>query len=260
LDRLFSRGEKVVDKLLRPCVAEMVGTFLLTFIGGGAICTDSFLRLSGQPGIGLVGIALAHGIILAIAATAALNVSGGHINPAVTLTMLFFGRINGTRALWYIFSQLLGAVIAGFFLTIIFANTQVPNESALGTPHFAANLKKLFNRDVDLQLTALATLVELLLTFVLVFSIFGTAVDPRSPRIGGFGIGLAVLCGILVGGPLTGAAMNPARYFGTAVWEAGILQDFSRLGDCLVYILGPVIGAVLAGWVYTGYVMEEGQS
>jgi MIP family channel proteins len=247
-----------MDRLLRPCIVELLGTFLLTFIGGGAICTDAFLTLSGKPGVGLLGIAMAHGIALAIAVSAAMNISGGHINPAVTIAMLFLGKIDGKRALCYIFSQLMGAIIAGFFLTVIFGYTQVPNAASLGTPHFAENFKALFHRDADLQLTALATLVELILTFILVFAIFGTVVDPRAPRIGGFGVGLAIMIDILVGGPLTGAAMNPARYFGTAVWEAGILSDFSRLSDCYVYIVGPVLGAVLASWIYASYVVEPG--
>ncbi len=245
-----------MDKLLRPCVAELLATFLLTFIAGGAICTDAFLTLSGNQGIGVLGIAVAYGVVLAIAATATMNISGAHINPAVTIAMLFVGRVNTTRAFWFIVSQLLGAVIAGFFLTVIFGYTKVVSSAGLGTPH-VAGLGKLFNRELDMQLIALATLVELLLTFVLVFCIYGTAIDPRAPKIGGFGIGLAVMVDSLVGGPLTGAAMNPARYFGTALWEAGILSDFSRLSDCYIYIIGPVLGAILASWIYESYVMEE---
>jgi aquaporin Z len=247
----------IMDRLLRPCVAELIGTFILTFIGGGAICTDAFLTSSLKPGIGLLGIALANGIAFAIAVSATMNVSGGHINPAVTTAMLFLGKIDGKRAFCYILSQLMGAVIGGFFLTVIFGYTKVVADASLGTPHSSA-LAGLFNRDLDIQLIALATLIEMVLTFILVFAIFGTVVDPRAPKIGGFGVGLAIMIDILVGGPLTGAAMNPARYFGTALWEAGVRADFSRLSDCYIYIIGPVLGAVLASWIYSSWVMEPG--
>jgi aquaporin Z len=247
-----------MDRLLRPCIAELIGVFILTFIGGGAICTDAFLTASLKPGIGLLGIAVANGVALAIAVSATMNVSGGHINPAVTTAMLFLGKIDGKRAFCYIFSQLMGGIIAGFFLTVIFGFTKVvTSDVGLGTPH-AAPLAGLFNREVDVQLIALATLIEMVLTFILVFAVFGTVVDPRAPKIGGFGVGLAIMIDILVGGPLTGAAMNPARYFGTALWEAGVRADFSRLGDCYIYIVGPVLGAVLAAWIYSSWVMEPG--
>lgn len=250
-----------MDRLLRPCVAELIGTFILTFIGGGAICTNAFLTSSLQPGVGLLGIAVAHGIALAIAVSATMNVSGGHINPAVTTAMLFLGKIDAKRAFCYIFSQLMGGIIAGFFLTVIFGyTTVVTGPTGLGTPH-ASTLTTLFQgRELDVQLIALATLIEMVLTFILVFAIFGTVVDPRAPKIGGFGVGLAIMIDILVGGPLTGAAMNPARYFGTALWEAGVRSDFSRLSDCYIYIIGPVLGAVLAAWIYSSWVMEPGST
>src|SRR5690349_12421582 len=92
-------------------------------------------------------------------------------------------------------------------------------------------------------------LVEAVLTFFLLLAVFGTAVDPRAAKIGGFGIGLTVAVDILVGGPLTGAAMNPARVFGTAIaagfWDAH-----------WIYWVGPIAGAAFASWIYTRFLSK----
>jgi len=247
-----------MNRLYRSCVIELLGAFLLTFLSAGAICIDAFLFTSQQPGIGWLGIAIAHGIALTVAIALTMNTSGGFANPVVTIALLFVGRIDAKRALYYVISQMLGAIIAGFFLTVIFGYAgDVANSTGLGTPHSAEPLKKLFNRDMDLQLSALATLLELLVTFGLVITLFGMAIDRRAPKWGWIAIGLVSMAMILFVGPMTGAAMNPARYFGTGVWQAGILNDWGRLSDCYVYIIGPLLGAVLAAWIYTSYVMEE---
>jgi aquaporin Z len=200
---------------------------------------------------GLLGIALAQGIALALAVTATINISGGHINPAVTICQWVLGKIDTPQMVAYIVSQLLGGVIAGFFIVIIFHGSAAGSGgSPYGTPHV--------NKDLFLSgsnIMWMAALIELVLTFILVFTIFGTAIDPRAPKIGGFGIGLAITCDILVGGPLVGAAMNPARYFGLALWEAGIAGNAGPLSDFYVYIIGPVLGAILAGWIYTNFVL-----
>lgn len=226
-------------------VAEAIGTFALTFIGAGAILTTSFT--GGEPG--LVGIAIAHGLILAIVVSATMNISGGHINPAVTVAMLFTGRIKPPRALGYIVSQLVGAGIAGFILLAVFKSMGPEGAAAiadckLGTPALSG-----------LIAPWMGLIVEIVLTFLLVFAIFGTAVDPRAPKIGGFGIGLTVCADILMGGPLTGAAMNPARTFGTLLGGLGDTADL--WSQHWVYWLGPVTGALLAAFVYDKFIMEH---
>jgi MIP family channel proteins len=235
-----------MDKHLRPCIAELVGTFFLCFIGAGTICTNE----AAGGGSGLLGVAIAHGLALAIAVTATMNVSGGHLNPAVTITMWAFKRIDTDKALFYLVFQLLGGVIAGGLIVFIFGTSGPVTKAGYGTPHV----------NFDLLANSLATplptaiILEAILTFLLVFAIFGTAVDPRAPKVGGFGIGLTIAFDILLGGPLTGASMNPARTFGPGIWEAGIL-GFDRMRDHFVYWIGPIAGGILAGLVYTYYVL-----
>jgi len=184
--------------------------------------------------------------------SAAMNVSGGHINPAVTVAMLVTGRIKGGNAAAYIISQLIGATVAGLLLTLIFAGMKsgdvlVLTKAQLGTPTY---------NPAEISMGK-AMLIEAFLTFLLVFAIFGTAVDPRAPKIGGFGIGLTIACDILLGGPLTGASMNPSRTFGPGIVASmgGHLPSFWQQEP--VYWVGPIVGAVLAAFVYDAFIMEK---
>jgi aquaporin Z len=238
-----------MDKHLRPCIAELVGTFFLVFVGAGAICTDELLRQNGQSGAGLIGIAIAHGLALAVGITAAAAVSGGHLNPAVTITLWVYKKIDGDQAFFYVIFQLLGALVAGALLTVIFGALT----PSLGTPHM--NLAKLSSAS-GLRLMVLGIAIEIIMTFLLVMAVFATAIDPRAPKIGGFGVGLILTGCIFVGGPLTGAALNPARAFGTGAWE-GAITGFSAMSDQLVYWIGPIIGGILAGGIYLNYMAPE---
>jgi aquaporin Z len=223
--------------LMRKSMAEGAGTFMLTFIGAGSIVADALT----DGGVGLLGIAVAHGLALSIAVSATMNVSGGHINPAVTIAMLATRRIDPKGAGCYILAQMGGAIIAGVALQQIVS--RLPNSAAiidrshLGAPALATGVG-----------AGLGVFIEIILTALLVFAIFGTAVDPRAPRIGGFGIGLAITADILMGGPLTGAAMNPARAFGPAM-----ANQF--WGDQWIYWVGPIVGAVLAAFLYQAAIL-----
>lgn len=230
---------------------EMIGTFALTFIGAGAILTTTWT--GGQPG--LVGIALAHGLALAIAVSATMNVSGGHINPAVTLAMVVTGRIKSGPALAYIIAQCVGATIAGFLLAAIFGGL---GQGAAGiTGQAAIDASKLGTpaHDTTVISSGMALLVEALLTFLLLFAVFGTAVDPRAPHIGGWGIGLTVGMDILMGGPITGAAMNPARTIGTLI--GGGSANSSLWHQHWVYWIGPILGAVVAAMIYDLLILKR---
>lgn len=207
-------------------LAEVIGTFTLVFIGAGAVAVNSLFNGS----IGIVGIALAHGLALMSIVFAYGNISGAHVNPAVTISVWITKRMPTITSIKYILSQLVGASIAGFLLLIIFGLQGTAN---LGVP------------DLNLQVSIIpGIIIEAILTFFLVMTIFGSAVDKRSSgHHAGIAIGLVLTFDILMGGLLTGGAMNPARAFGPAIasgyWNTQI-----------VYWIGPIIGAIIAGLVY----------
>ena len=223
-----------MESYVKPAVAELVGTFAFFFIGAGAIVANSY---SGGA-VGLIGIALAHGLMLSIMISVFGATSGGHFNPAVTLGFLSTRRIKPDLAAVYIVAQLVGGTLSGLALRAVFPeNAWRP--AHLGTPYLAPGVS--FGTGV---------LVEAILTFFLLLAVFGTAVDARAPKIGGFGIGLTVMVDILAGGPLTGASMNPARTFGPAL-AGGFWQND------LVYWIGPIIGGVVAALLYDYVILRE---
>jgi MIP family channel proteins len=218
---------KPSEQYVKPVVAELIGTFGFVFIGAGSIITNTLSR--GQ--VGLIGIAFALGLGLAIMITVFAGTSGGHINPAVTIGFLVTRRITPLLGLLYIVAQLVGATLAGLLFRAIYPEA-VWRAAQNGTTNLGPGVS--FGTGV---------LIEAILTFILVLAVFGTAVDPRAPKIGGFAIGLAVFVDVLVGGPLTGASMNPARTFGPAL-AGGFWQND------LVYWIGPIIGAIIAALIY----------
>jgi len=218
------------DRTAAALVAEALGTFLFFFVGAGSVVLGDYLAANGGSGPGLLGVALAHGLALAVLVSALGAVSGGHFNPAVTFAIWIMGRITPPRAALYVVAQLLGGLAAGIALKAVFADSW--QATKIGTPALGAGITP-----------ALGIGIEAILTALLVLAVIGTAVDPRAPRIGGLAIGLAVAADILVGGPLTGAAMNPARWFGPAV-AAGAYADW------YVWWIGPAVGAGLAALLY----------
>ena len=213
----------------RSYVAEMIGAFGLSFIGAGTIITMK--QINAAPGVDLIGIAIAHGIILSVMVSALGSVSGAHVNPAVTFGVWIIGKIDTAAASGYIVSQLIGATVAGFMVKAIY--TPVMYEAVHGgTPALAQGVS-----------VGTGILVEAVLTFFLVTAVMGTAVSHKAPKIGGFGIGLTIAACILMGGPLTGASMNPSRTFGPGL-AAGYWTGH------VVYWVGPLLGGGLAAWVY----------
>jgi aquaporin Z len=217
-----------MPSLPRRVAAEALGTFALVFIGAAVVVVNGGFPNSG---IGLLGIALAHAVVLSVMITSTMTISGGHLNPAVTLSLLAVRRIDPVSAAAYVVTQLVAAV-AGAFLVKALLPPHVANATLVGVPVIASSVS-----------LGKAIGIELVLTFFLVSAVFGTAVSPDAPRVGGFGIGLVLLFDILVGGPLTGAAMNPARAFGPAL-VAG-----SWIGQ-LVYWIGPILGGILAAFLW----------
>ena len=214
--------------------AEFFGTFAIVFFAAGAICTDQYLHpsSSGQPGSGLLDIALAYGLAMAIMITALGRISGGHFNPAVTIGFWVTRRLSTVDTVLYTIAQLAGAVSAAYLLRRLPVDIWGPVQ--LGTPDLANGISR-----------TNGMIFEAILTFFLVLVVFATSVDERvtPDRFAGFAVGLTVSVGVLFGGPLTGAALNPARAFGPAL--AG--NHWTNHG---VYWIGPLAGGVLAGWLY----------
>lgn len=210
----------------RKLVAEAIGAFTLTVAGAGAIVLSA-----GNVNIGLLEIALAHGLAIALMVSALGAISGGHFNPAVTVGFWVTRRIGSALAAGYVLAQLAGGVLGALALTLLFPEG-LREAAALGTPALGPGID--FTKGVG---------IEIILTFFLVIVIFGTAVDPRGPRLGGMAIGLTISMDVLMAGPLTGAVMNPSRSFGVALLQG-------QWDDQLVWWIGPVIGAVLASLLY----------
>ncbi|HEX9579966.1 MAG TPA: aquaporin [Gemmatimonadales bacterium] len=217
-----------MSQLTRALTAEFLGAFGLVFIGAGAVVTEG--ASGGQ--LGLVGIALAHGVVLAVMVTATMRISGGHLNPAVTAAVWLSRRIGGRDAVLYVLTQLAAAVSAALLVKALFP-VGAGMATAYGVPRIAGEVSFLQ-----------AIVIEAILTAMLVSAVFGTAISPEAPGVGGFGIGLVLVFVILAGGPLTGAAVNPARAFGPAVaandWHAH-----------LAYWVGPLLGAAVASLLWS---------
>lgn len=211
---------------LRHFVSEFVGTFALVFVGSAAIMAAA---QSNSP-YALLQIALAHGLVLAIFVTALMRISG-HFNPAITLGFVATRRIDPMMAGVYIVAQLLGAAAAAYILKYTF-----PDALVIATRDGG--------QAISLDVTATqAWILEAIATFFLTFAVFATAVDTKTPNVGGFAIGLVVTADILAIGPLTGASMNPARSFGPAL-ASGIFEGQ------FIYWTAPIVGSIIAAVLY----------
>lgn len=222
-----------MESLGKAAVAEFVATFALIFVGAGAVIVAS----SGQ--LDLVGVALAHGLVLAIMVSVTGHISGGQVNPAVTIALWTAGKIGTQRGAVLIVVQLIGAVVGALLLRYVVGGEAFENGGA-GAPALAPDLA-----------VGKGIVLEAILTFFLVFVVFGTAVDDKGPwsKTAGFTIGLTIAFDILAFGPLTGAAMNPARWFGPALVGG-------QWADALVWIVGPIAGAIIAGVLYTAVLLR----
>jgi MIP family channel proteins len=209
-------------------VAEAVGTFLFFFVGAGSVVVAT---MAGPSGPGLVSVALAHGLVLAVLVSALAAVGSGHFNPAVSFGVWVAGRMSAARVAMFVVAQLAGALAAGLTLRAIFS-PGAWGPTNIGTPALGTGITPV-----------VGIAIEAILTVILVLVVFGTAVDDRAPQLGGLAIGFAVAADILMGGPLTGAAMNPARWFGPAL-ASGALDNW------YVWWIGPLVGAGIAGLLY----------
>jgi MIP family channel proteins len=210
----------------RALLAEFIGTFALVFIGVGSIAATS-----NSPNGSLLIPALAHGLVIVCFGTALGHISGGHFNPCVSVAMLVVGRIKAAAAGAYCVAQCLGALAGSFAIQFALGSSTMSLISH-GIPALSKSTS-----------VAQGMVIEAITTFFLVLVIFGTAVDRRAPKLGALLIGLTVTLDILFAGPVTGAAMNFARYIGPAI----VSGNFTEIGT---YVVGPFVGAILAALTY----------
>ena len=206
-------------------VAEFIGTFALIFIGAGALAITE---------ANLVGVALAHGLVIVTFAYAYGHISGTHINPAVTLALLIAGEIQIVAAVGYWVVQFLGGILGAFVLKAV-----LPEAGDLGVTILGSGVTP-----------TQGLIVEIVLTFFLVNTIFNTAVSGKAGNFAGLAIGLTLVLSILMGGPLTRASLNPARTLGPAIASG-------NYADIWLYFVGPAIGAVLAALLYIGVLKDK---
>lgn len=202
-------------------LAEFIGTFALVFIGAGAAAQ--------VDDVGVVGVAFAHGLVIALFVYVYGPISGTHINPAVTLALAINKVIEWTDAIVYWVAQFLASMLAAGALFLIFNGAK----NGLGATELAAGISPWQ-----------ALLIEALLTFFLVTAVFHTAIAGNAKSLAGLVIGFTVVFCIFLGGPLTGAALNPARSFGPAIFTGTFASTY------WIYLLGPVLGALGAAFLY----------
>jgi aquaporin Z len=225
--------EGTLDQGWKSYWAEFLGTFTLCFVGQASIC---IVKIAGLGSDTLVAIAIAHGLALAVMISALGATSGAHFNPAVTFGFLVTGRQKLPSAVRYWVSQILGALVASVLLRITLP-ADVAQSGNLGALSISPKIS-----------LGAALVLEFIGTFLLVTSVWGTAVDGRAPKIGGFGIGFTVLALILAIGPLTGAALNPARAFGAAIVNGNLTNQW-------VWWVGPLLGGAASAAVYSNLVL-----
>jgi aquaporin Z len=264
------------ERWLRTALVELAGVFGLVLFSSGVVCVNQLTtpgprqvdgRADGydpetvrqgtapltlhQPG--LVGVALAQGVILAVLVALTVPVTGGYLNPAVTVTLWAFGRIDSSRAGLLLGVQVAGSVLAATCLRLIF-DPAILQTARFGTPHVNSLVYPILSTHSILAGSG----VELLLTFFLVFAMFGALGPTGDVAKPSLAAGMVQTAAVLFAYPLTGAALNPARWLGPVLWEsvgaAGLTA--SPWNDFLVYLSGPILGALIAGLFCTWVVPQ----
>lgn len=240
---------------LRAYLIELVGTFLLVLFSAGTVCVAK-MEAAKQLPVGLVAIAVVQGAALAVILTVTTPVSEGCVNPAITLALWVTKRFDGARAFALILVQLIGAAFAGALLVLIF-DQHTLEEAYTGTPHLRAFLDEGGKTTTGDWL--IGAVVEAVLTFLLTLALLTAMLDPRRQKHGPLIAGLALTAVVLLGYHLTGAAANPARWLGTAIWQKTVptLETQPVFRDHLPYWMGPIVGALLAAIVYAEWLRPD---
>jgi aquaporin TIP len=216
---------------LKAYLAEFISTLLFVFAGvGSAVAYGKLTSDAALDPAGLVAVAVCHGFALFVAVAVGANISGGHVNPAVTFGLAVGGQITVLTGLFYWIAQLAGAILASYLLTVVTGGLAVPVHGV------AAGVGAIEG-----------VVFEIIITFALVYTVYATAADPKKGSLGTIApiaIGFIVGANILAAGPFSGGSMNPARSFGPAVISGDFTQNW-------IYWVGPLLGGGLAGLVYS---------
>ena len=223
--------------LLRTSAAEFVGTFILVF-AGTAVATAAILNrpIAGMP-LNSLAVGLTFGLVLAALVSAFAHISGAHFNPAVTLALFSIRRFPGRYVVPYIIAQILGAVLASAAVWATFGNA-ARNQAYLAAtyPTPAANEGQAF-------------LMEALITFILLFIIVAVSTDERAnATTASLAIGFALGIAVLIGGPVSGGSVNPARTLGPMIMSGNFTSVW-------VYLIAPVVGAITAAFLYHDFLI-----
>ena len=233
---------------MKKLLAELIGTFSLVLFGCGAAVVSG-VSTSGPSGIGLLGISFAFGLAVVAMAYTIGGISGCHINPAITISMLVAGKIKAGEAIQYILGQLTGATLAAGVLYVIQKGSPgfSMGEWALGSNGWGEGYLGGYN------MTS-AFITEAVLTFLFLFVIFGTTSKWGNGTMAGLSIGLTLVLIHLVAIPVTGTSVNPARSFGPAVFAQG-----KALTQLWLFIVAPIVGGVAAALVWKGLYETKGE-
>ncbi|KAF9612755.1 hypothetical protein IFM89_003765 [Coptis chinensis] len=215
---------------LKAYIAEFISTLLFVFAGvGSAIAYNKLTTDAALDPAGLVAVAICHAFALFVAVSVGANISGGHVNPAVTFGLALGGQITILTGIFYWIAQLVGSIVACFLLKAVTGGLKIPVHG------IAAGVGAIEG-----------VVMEIVITFALVYTVYATAADPKKGSLGTIApiaIGFIVGANILAAGPFSGGSMNPARSFGPAVASG----DFD---SHWIYWVGPLIGGGLAGLIY----------
>lgn len=230
--------------LEKRLLAEFIGTYMFVFLGAGSSVGAFVLFGISNPAIALLIAALGNGIGLGISISATLGISGGALNPAVTIGLLVGGKLPAKDVVPYIIAEVFGAILAAFSLVAV-APRAAGNSVNWGAPGLGGG-----------ESVAAAIALETVLTFFLVFVVYGTIVESKGQQLAGLAVGLIVLAEVFIGGPLTGAAMNPARATGPLI-VAAIFAKYNTYNMWFIDWTGPIIGAIVAGLVWRAMKMKS---
>lgn len=230
---------------MKKYVAELIGTFSLVLFGCGAAVVSG-ISATGPAGVGLLGIALAFGLTVVVMAYAIGPISGCHINPAITVSMLVAGKMKGSDAFGYIVGQFAGAILGAGVLYLIHKGHPAfaMGEWALGANGWGEGYLAGYN-------TASAFIAEALLTFLFLFVIFATTSKWGNGNMAGLAIGLTLVLIHLVAIPITGTSVNPARSLGPALFAGG-----KALSQLWLFFAAPLAGGIVAALVWKGFEKE----